>query len=265
MNVGSFDFVVVLEEGSFGTVYLCDLKGTDLSFAVKVLRKKDVLDDDDVGAVITEKNVLSISAGSPFITKMLALFQTSAKLYYVMEFLSGGDLLHLVQKMRTIAEDDARFYVGEISLALWYLHEKGILHRDLKLDNIMLTAGGHVKLADFGMCKEWIFAGYTTTTFCGTPGYLAPELILEQPYACSVDWWSLGVVLYEMLCGDSPFDAADETELFEMILQQPIHMPESVQPATVLLLQGLLTRNPTNRLWEKQHKVPSLLRHTRLG
>jgi hypothetical protein len=229
LNVDSFDYIAVLGEGSFGKVFLADLKGTDISYAVKVLRKKDVLDDDDVGAVMTEKEVLSLSSGSPFLTRMFATFQTPAKLYYVLEFLSGGDLLHLVQKRHTIPEEEAQFYTAEILLGLWYLHGKGILYRDLKLDNVMLTADGHVKLADFGMCKERIFPGYSTHTFCGTPGYLAPELILEQPYSYSVDLWALGVVLYEMLCGDSPFEAEDETELFELILQQPIEMPADVR------------------------------------
>ena len=248
LNVNSFDYITVLGEGSFGKVFLADLKGTDDTYAVKVLRKNDVLDDDDVGATMTEKNVLALSAGCAFLTRMFATFQSPEKLYYVMEFLSGGDLMHHIQERAVFPEADTRFYTAEIALGLWYLHENGIIYRDLKLDNVMLCASGHVKIADFGMCKENMRSGNTTNTFCGTPGYLAPEIIREQPYSHSIDWWSLGVMVYEMLCGESPFEAEDETELFELILSQPIEMPDDIQPETESFLKGILTRDPVNRL-----------------
>lgn len=248
LNVNSFDYITVLGEGSFGKVFLADLKGTDDTYAVKVLRKNDVLDDDDVASTMTEKNVLALSAGCNFLTRMFATFQSPEKLYYVMEFLSGGDLMHHIQERDIFPEADTRFYTAEIAIGLWYLHDNGIIYRDLKLDNVMLDVTGHVKIADFGMCKENMIGGNTTNTFCGTPGYLAPEIIREQPYSHSVDWWSLGVMAYEMLSGESPFEAEDETELFELILSQPIEMPADIQPETESFLKSILQRDPEKRL-----------------
>jgi len=140
----------------------------------------------------------------------------------------------------------------EILLGLWYLHEKGVIYRDLKLDNVMLDATGHIKIADFGMCKEKIFGSGTTTTFCGTPGYLAPEIIQEKPYGASVDFWSLGVLCFEFMIGDSPFEADDDDELFKAIcnekLDYTVDEGPPLDPSAIAFLDGLLNRDPKKRL-----------------
>eukprot|EP00041_Stephanoeca_diplocostata_P022263 m.529311 g.529311 ORF g.529311 m.529311 type:complete len:300 (-) comp22016_c0_seq26:791-1690(-) len=140
----------------------------------------------------------------------------------------------------------ARFYAAEICLGLWYLHDHKVLYRDLKLDNVMLSATGHVKIADFGMCKENIPKGGRTSTFCGTPGYLAPEIIQEKPYGASVDWWALGVLMYEMMIGDSPFEADDDDELFHIICHSKPDVRSLPQSARDVV-NGFLTKSPSKR------------------
>ncbi len=150
-----------------------------------------------------------------------------------------------------------RFYSAEICLALNFLHERGIIYRDLKLDNVLLDHEGHIKLTDYGMCKEGIRAGDTTSTFCGTPNYIAPEILRGEDYAFSVDWWALGVLLYEMLAGRSPFDVVGATDnpdqntedyLFQVILEKTIRIPRSLSVKAASILKGFLNKNPADRL-----------------
>ena len=133
-------------------------------------------------------------------------FQTDSQLIFVMEFVRGGDLLFHMQRRRRLPEGNARFYSAEISLALHFLHENGIIHRDLKLDNVLIDDKGHIKVTDYGMSKVGIRPGDTTSSIKGTPNYMAPEIILGNRYSFSVDWWALGVLLCEMLTGRPPFD-----------------------------------------------------------
>eukprot|EP00049_Salpingoeca_infusionum_P028081 m.36101 g.36101 ORF g.36101 m.36101 type:complete len:738 (+) comp9967_c0_seq1:168-2381(+) len=244
----SFNFLMVLGQGSFGKVLMAEHHGTKEVFAVKVLKKEVVVEDDDVECTMIERRVLALSGGCPFLTNLVATFQTPEHLYFVMEFVTGGDLMFHIQKLRRFSQEQTAFYAGEILLGLWYLHKNGVLYRDLKLDNVMLAGDGHIKIADFGMCKENIWGAATTTTFCGTPGYLAPEIINELPYGASVDFWSLGVLIYEMLVGDSPFEGDDEDELFDQILHHEVQFPARISSEARSFLNGLLTRPVRSRL-----------------
>lgn len=220
MKVDDFTFLKVLGQGSFGKVLLSEHKVTKAVYAVKMIGKKEVFEDDDVEATMTERRVLELAGGCQFLTKVFATFQTPERLCYVMELVSGGDLMYHIQHVDKFSVEQVRFIAAEIFIGLCFLHSNGVVYRDLKLDNVMLAATGHVKIADFGMCKENMHDGATTSTFCGTPGYLAPEIISERPYDKSVDFWSLGVMLFELLLGESPFDSDDDEELFNLILTQ---------------------------------------------
>ncbi|XP_077196431.1 protein kinase C theta type isoform X4 [Paroedura picta] len=252
------DFVLhkMLGKGSFGKVrfgkvFLAELKSTSQFFALKALKKDVVLMDDDVECTLVEKRVLSLAWEHPFLTHVFCTFQTKENLFFVMEYLNGGDLMFHIQICHKFDIGRARFYAAEIICGLQFLHSKGIIYRDLKLDNVLLDKEGHIKIADFGMCKENMFGDDKTSTFCGTPDYIAPEILLGQKYNMSVDWWSFGVLLYEMLIGQSPFHGQDEEELFQSIRMDSPFYPRWLDGNARDLLVKLFVREPERRLGAK--------------
>uniref|UniRef100_A0A8C6EG62 Protein kinase C n=1 Tax=Microcebus murinus TaxID=30608 RepID=A0A8C6EG62_MICMU len=229
-------------------VFLAEFKKTNQFFAIKALKKDVVLMDDDVECTMVEKRVLSLAWEHPFLTHMFCTFQTKENLFFVMEYLNGGDLMYHIQSCHKFDLSRATFYAAEIILGLQFLHSKGIVYRDLKLDNILLDKDGHIKIADFGMCKENMLGDAKTNTFCGTPDYIAPEILLGQKYNHSVDWWSFGVLLYEMLIGQSPFHGQDEEELFHSIRMDSPFYPRWLEKEAKDLLVKLFVREPEKRL-----------------
>uniref|UniRef100_A0A8C7CK88 Protein kinase C n=1 Tax=Oncorhynchus kisutch TaxID=8019 RepID=A0A8C7CK88_ONCKI len=241
----------MLGKGSFGKVFLAELKSSREFFAVKALKKDVVLLDDDVECTMVERRVLSLAWEHPFLTHLHCTFQTTENLFFVMEYLNGGDLMFHIQNCHKFDVQRSTFYAAEIICGLQFLHSKGIVYRDLKLDNVLLDSEGHIKIADFGMCKENMEGETRTCTFCGTPDYIAPEILLGQKYGSSVDWWSFGVLLYEMLIGQSPFHGRDEEELFQSIRTDDPCYPRWLAKDARDILIKLFVREPERRLGVK--------------
>uniref|UniRef100_A0A8C3TEL1 Protein kinase C n=1 Tax=Chelydra serpentina TaxID=8475 RepID=A0A8C3TEL1_CHESE len=251
LTIDGFVLHKMLGKGSFGKVFLAELKNTDQFFAVKALKKDVVLMDDDIECTMVEKRVLSLAWEHPFLTHVYCTFQTKENLFFVMEYLNGGDLMFHIQSCHKFDTARATFYAAEIICGLQFLHSKGIIYRDLKLDNVLLDKDGHIKIADFGMCKENMFEDAKTSTFCGTPDYIAPEILLGQKYNTAVDWWSFGVLLYEMLIGQSPFHGQDEEELFQSIRMDNPFYPRWLNKDAKDILVKLFVREPERRLGAK--------------
>ncbi|XP_053208764.1 serine-rich adhesin for platelets-like isoform X2 [Panonychus citri] len=249
-TMDDFELRKVLGRGSFGKVYLAQLKDHhDVFFAIKFLKKHVVIEDDDLESIMVERKVLALGVKHPFICKLFCTFQTRGMVCFVMEFLAGGDLMFHVQSCGRFPEDRARFYAAEIVSALNFLHSRYIIYRDLKLDNILLDSEGHIRLVDFGMCQCHIWKEECLpSNFCGTPEYMAPEIIKGVQYNQAVDWWSFGVLLYEMIVGDSPFKATDEDELLWNVCYEKVRIPLFVSSNAQSIILNLLEHDPAERL-----------------
>lgn len=203
MSIDNFKLISVLGRGHFGKVILSQYRNTGEYFAIKALKKGDIIARDEVESLLSEKRIFEVanSIRHPFLVNLFACFQTEAHVCFVMEYAAGGDLMMHIHA-DVFSETRAVFYAACVVLGLQYLHENKIIYRDLKLDNLLLDTEGYVKIADFGLCKEGMGFGDRTGTFCGTPEFLAPEVLTETSYTRAVDWWGLGVLIFEMLVGE---------------------------------------------------------------
>ncbi|XP_048406343.1 serine/threonine-protein kinase Sgk2 isoform X1 [Stegostoma tigrinum] len=243
-----FDFLKIIGKGSFGKVLLAKRKSDGRFYAIKVLEKKMILNRKDQKNIMSERNVLLKNVKHPFLVGLHYCFQTTEKLYFVLDYVNGGELFFHLQREHTFPEPRARFYASEVASAIGYLHSLNIVYRDLKPENILLDSQGHIVLTDFGLCKEVIEPTGTTSTFCGTPEYLAPEVLQKQPYDRTVDWWCFGAVIFEMLFGLPPFYSQDVAEMYNNILHKPLHLPMGISAAARDILMGLLQKDQKRRL-----------------
>ncbi|XP_019412198.1 PREDICTED: ribosomal protein S6 kinase beta-2 isoform X3 [Crocodylus porosus] len=246
-----FELLRVLGKGGYGKVFqVRKVQGTNAGriFAMKVLKKaKIACNAKDTAHTKAERNILE-AIKHPFIVDLIYAFQTGGKLYLILECLSGGELFMQLEREGIFLEDTACFYLSEITLALGHLHSNGIIYRDLKPENIMLNSQGHIKLTDFGLCKESIHDGAVTHTFCGTIEYMAPEILVRSGHNCAVDWWSLGALMYDMLTGSPPFTAENRKKTIDKILKGKLVLPPYLTPDARDLLKKFLKRNPGQRI-----------------
>ncbi|XP_077377824.1 serine/threonine-protein kinase N1-like [Festucalex cinctus] len=249
LHMSDLRYISVLGRGHFGKVLLAEMTSTGRLYAVKALKKSDVVTRDEVDSLMSEKRILELirTRRHPFLVQLHACFQTSEHVCFLMDFLPGGDLMIHIHN-RAFTPQQTRFYSACVLLALEFLHDNHIIYRDLKLDNLLMDADGFVKMTDFGLCKEGIGHGDRTSTFCGTPEFLAPEVLTDDDYTRAVDWWGMGVLIYEMLVGESPFLGEDEEEVFDSIVNDDVTYPPSLPPDAVAIIQKLLKKNPLKRL-----------------
>lgn len=249
LKIEDFELLKVVGKGSFGKVMQVKKKDTHRIYALKTIRKAHIISRSEVAHTLAERSVLS-QINNPFIVPLKFSFQSPEKLYLVLAFVNGGELFHHLQKEQRFDINRSRFYTAELLCALECLHGFNVIYRDLKPENILLDYSGHIALCDFGLCKLDMKDDDRTNTFCGTPEYLAPELLLGQGYTKTVDWWTLGVLLYEMLTGLPPFYDENTNEMYRKILSEPLHFPgpDIVPPAAKDLLTKLLDRKPENRM-----------------
>jgi len=260
-RLDSFKMIKVIGKGSFGKVFLVREIKTDDMFALKVLRKDNIIKRNQVEHTRTERNVLG-NVNHPFIVGLRMAFQSKDKLYFVLDYCAGGELFFHLSKVGKFPEQRAAFYAAEIVLALSYIHAMDIIYRDLKPENVLLDAKGHVRLTDFGLSKEGISSSSSgATSFCGTPEYLAPEILNREGHGRAVDWWSLGALLYEMLTGLPPFYCRDREKLFEKIRKGYLEYPKTLSDRAQALLKGLLTKDSRKRLGSDEKDAESIQKH----
>jgi len=247
LTIDDFELMTVIGKGSFGKVLQVRKRDTSRIYALKTIRKAHIVNRNEITHTLAERLVLA-QVESPFIVPLKFSFQSEQKLYLVLAFVNGGELFHHLQREHRFDEKRARFYSAELLLALEHLHELDVVYRDLKPENILLDYTGHIALCDFGLCKLNMKDNEKTNTFCGTPEYLAPEILCGNGYDKAIDWWTLGVLLYEMLAGLPPFYDEVTDKMYEKILNDPLRFGEEFSPEACSILTGLLNRDPTRRL-----------------
>ncbi|XP_001650653.2 ribosomal protein S6 kinase beta-2 isoform X5 [Aedes aegypti] len=253
MKLGPQDFELkkVLGKGGYGKVFqVRKTTGADANsyFAMKVLKKASIVrNQKDTAHTRAERNILE-AVRHPFIVELVYAFQTGGKLYLILEYLSGGELFMHLEREGIFLEDTTCFYLCEIILALEHLHNLGIIYRDLKPENVLLDAQGHVKLTDFGLCKEHIQEGIVTHTFCGTIEYMAPEILTRSGHGKAVDWWSLGALMFDMLTGMPPFTADNRKNTIDAILKGKLNIPAYLAADSRDLIRRLMKRQVSQRL-----------------
>jgi len=260
VTLEDFDLLKVLGKGGFGKVMLVRKKNTTDIYAMKVLKKEAVIRRNQVVHTKTETHILK-QIRHPFLTRMHFAFQSEGKLYMVLNYLPGGELFYRLKREGRFSVERVRLYAAEIGLGLGHLHKLDIIYRDLKPENVLLDELGHVCLTDFGLSKESVSTPTAARTFCGTPEYLAPEILQGNGHGKAVDWWSLGTLIYEMLTGLPPFYSRNVNHMYEKILKAELRCPSYLPGDVKSLIELLLIRDPLRRLGGGVHDIKELEDH----
>ncbi|EFR01447.1 AGC/PKA protein kinase [Nannizzia gypsea CBS 118893] len=251
LTIDDFELIKTLGTGTFARVWFSRLKTAEESdnniFALKILRKAEVIKLKQVEHVRNESKCLSKAAGHPFITTLVTTFSDEQCLYMLLEYCPGGEIFSFLRRARRFNEYTSRFYAAEITLVIGYLHDMhGIAYRDLKPENILLDHEGHLKLVDFGFAKQ--LYNLETYTLCGTPEYLAPEVIHNSGHGLAVDWWALGILIYEFIVGQPPFWDSNPMGIYEKIVAGCIRFPANMPAPAKDIISALCKVNPSERL-----------------
>eukprot|EP01017_Pseudomicrothorax_dubius_P002396 TRINITY_DN10054_c0_g10_i2.p1 TRINITY_DN10054_c0_g10~~TRINITY_DN10054_c0_g10_i2.p1 ORF type:complete len:386 (+),score=80.88 TRINITY_DN10054_c0_g10_i2:65-1222(+) len=261
VGLDSFLMLKVLGKGSYAKVVLVKKKDSGELFAMKVLRKDTAEKRRQVEHIKTERNVL-VGASHPFIIRLAYAFQNERKLFFVMEYCPGGELFYLLQKKKMFNEEQVKFYAGQIALALQHLHENNIIYRDLKPENVLIDTQGYIRITDFGLSKEGVYGSNKgANTICGTPEYLAPEMLLKKGHGKAVDWWTFGAIVYEMVTGLPPFYTSNREELFRRIVHEALPIPKYLSENLKSLFHGVFQKNPEKRLGSGPDGALEIVKH----
>eukprot|EP00232_Nephroselmis_pyriformis_P015271 CAMPEP_0182890008 /NCGR_PEP_ID=MMETSP0034_2-20130328/22387_1 /TAXON_ID=156128 /ORGANISM="Nephroselmis pyriformis, Strain CCMP717" /LENGTH=359 /DNA_ID=CAMNT_0025023535 /DNA_START=21 /DNA_END=1096 /DNA_ORIENTATION=- len=255
-----FELLRVVGQGAFGKVFQVRKLDTGEIFAMKVLRKDRILEKGHIDYLRTERDVLT-SIVHPFIVNLKFSFQTASKLYLILEFINGGHLFFQLYHQGCFDESLAKIYIAEIVLAVAHLHTLGIIHRDLKPENVLLDVEGHVKITDFGLAKGNVTDDFRTNSMCGTMEYMAPEIINATGHGKSVDWWSVGVLLHEMVTGNVPFRAKNRAQLQKDIVNKKLKLPTHLTAECHQLLKALLHKDQEKRLGSGPNGSKDVMTH----
>jgi serine/threonine protein kinase len=260
IRLADFEILKILGVGAYGKVRLVKLKGAAQLFAMKSLSKAKLAQNKLVGRTMAERNVL-LNANHPNLVSARYSFQTDTKVFLIMDYVCGGELLQRIRDLRRVPEDSTRLYAAELVLAIEYLHAINVTHRDLKPENVLFDERGHLRITDFGLVKENMGEGSTTATFCGTPEYIAPEIIRNTGYTSAVDWWSLGILIFEMLFGFRPFHGQSPAKTYRMIINDDLEFPRAASPAAKSIISGLCQKDPDLRLGCGERGVTEIKEH----
>ncbi|KAI8391206.1 camp-dependent protein kinase 9 [Radiomyces spectabilis] len=256
-GLAEFELQDTLGTGTFGRVYLTKFRTTQKYYAMKVLKKSEVVRLKQVEHIMSEKEILA-SIRFPFVVDLFCTFQDDANLYMLLEYVVGGELFTHLRRAGRFTNDMTRFYASEIVLAIEYLHSKNIIYRDLKPENLLIDHQGHIKITDFGFAKK---VEDRTWTLCGTPEYLAPEIIQSKGHGKAVDWWALGILIFEMLAGYPPFFDDNSFGIYEKILAGKVQFPAHFDPLAKDLLKRFLVGDRTKRLGNLKSGSDDVKRH----
>ncbi|GMI90511.1 ARABIDOPSIS THALIANA PROTEIN KINASE 2, ARABIDOPSIS THALIANA SERINE/THREONINE PROTEIN KINASE 2 [Hibiscus trionum] len=259
VGLEDFEVLKVVGQGAFGKVYQVRRNGTSDIYAMKVMRKDKIMEKNHAEYMKSERDILG-KVDHPFIVPLRYSFQTKYRLYLVLDFVNGGHLFFQLYRQGLFREDLARIYTAGIVSAVSHLHANGIMHRDLKPENILLDADGHVMLTDFGLAKEF---DETTrsNSMCGTLEYMSPEIVLGKGHDKAADWWSVGILLYEMLTGKPPFIGGNRQKVQEKIIKERIKLPAFLSSEAHSILKGLLQKETSKRLGSGQGGSEEIKRH----